>query len=86
MTQPNRELEATILTFVHQELLPAEVTIDRDDDLLSDLLDSVAVLRLAGFVDETFGITTGPRDFVVENFQTTASLAQYVARTRASTR
>ena len=73
-----REIEGEILAFLREELLPAGVTVDRRDGLLSDLLDSVAVLRLVSFVDETFGVTTGPQDFVVENFQSAAAIAEYV--------
>ncbi|MEM9555197.1 MAG: phosphopantetheine-binding protein [Acidobacteriota bacterium] len=77
-------LEERLLAFIHTELLAPGETITRDDDLLSDLLDSVAVLRLATYVDEEFGLTTKPQDFVVENFQSVAVLAGYVERARAA--
>ena len=73
------EIERRILEFVHQELVPG-VEVGRDDDLLSDLLDSVSVLRLATFVDEAFDIVTRPADFLIENFETVAALADYVRR------
>lgn len=76
----SREIEERILAFVRTELLPKDASVGRDDDLLSDLLDSVAVLRLVTFVDETFGINTRPQDFVVENFENAAVLAEYVGR------
>jgi acyl carrier protein len=44
------------------------------------LLDSVAVLRLATFVGEEFQFEIQPADFVIENFQNVAVLAQYVRR------
>ena len=79
-----REIEETLLTFLHTELLSPDETVDRDDDLLEgEVLDSVAVLRLASFVEEELGITLAPSDFVVENFRTVAVLAAYVSRVRA---
>jgi acyl carrier protein len=39
------------------------------------------VLRLAAFVGEDFQIDMQPADFVVENFQNIAVLAEYVQRT-----
>lgn len=78
------EIETRILAFVHDELLAPGQTAERDDDLLSDLLDSMAVLRLANFVDEEFGLTTRPQDFVVENFESAATIARYVERSRSA--
>lgn len=78
---PHGEIEARILAFLADELVGSEVEVDRDDDLLSgELLDSVQVLRLAGWVEEAFGVRMEPGDFVVENFRTVAVLAGYVAR------
>ncbi len=76
-----REVEHRILEFIRGELLSPGAAVDRDDDLLSGLLDSVAVLRLATFVDEEFEIVTRPEDFVIENFQTVGVLAAHVRRT-----
>ncbi|MDH3524792.1 MAG: phosphopantetheine-binding protein [Acidobacteriota bacterium] len=76
-----REVEDRIMDFVRRELLSPEVNVDREDDLLSgDLLDSVAVLRLAAFVEEEFEFKIQPADFVIENFQNVAVLADYVQR------
>jgi len=75
------EVESRILEFIRHELVAEGVAIGRDDDLLSgELLDSVAVLRLATFVDEAFRIGMQPTDFLIENFQTAAVLAEFVVR------
>lgn len=81
-----REVERRILEFIRGELVSPGAAVDRDDDLLSERLDSVAVLRLAAFVDEEFEIVTPPEDFVVENFQTVAALAAHVCRTAGRAR
>jgi len=74
-------IESLILAFIHRELVSPERGVRRDDDLLSgELLDSVAVLRLAAFVGEEFRMEMQPADFVVENFQNVEVLTRYVRR------
>jgi acyl carrier protein len=78
---PTQEVEDRILVFIQNELLSAEVTLHRNDELLADgLLDSIAVLRLAAFIEEEFQFKMQPADFVIENFQTIAVLSDYVRR------
>ena len=47
------------------------------------VLDSFALVRLTAFAEEEFEIKIPPSDFVVENFQTVAILAEYILRARA---
>jgi acyl carrier protein len=57
------------------------VTVGGDDELLeSGLLDSMAALRLATFVEDEFRFKMQPSDFVVENFKTVVALAALVRR------
>ncbi|MDA8019280.1 MAG: phosphopantetheine-binding protein [Thermoanaerobaculia bacterium] len=84
MADDVHEIEDRILAYVRAELLASGETVGREDDLLSELLDSVAVLRLAGFVDQEFGLTTRPQDFVVENFESAASIARYIRRSHTA--
>jgi len=79
------EAETRIITFIERELLSPGETVNRDDDLLSgDIFDSIGVLRLAAFVEEDFKLEMQPSDFVIENFQTVAVLAQYILRAGSS--
>jgi len=81
------EIRRRIIDFLHDELIADGVDVGPEDDLLSgELLDSVAVLRLATFVDETFAIGMKPTDFLVENFQNATVLADYVLRATADRR
>jgi acyl carrier protein len=76
-----QEIECRIIGFIQRELLSPEVSIDRGDDLLSgDVLDSMALMRLAAFVEEEFDFEIQPADYVVENFQTVVALAGYVSQ------
>jgi acyl carrier protein len=76
-----REIEDRIAAFIKGELLSPDMSLGQNDQLLEEgLLDSIAVLRLAAFVEEEFQFKMQPADFVIENFQTIAVLAEYVRR------
>lgn len=76
-------VERRVLEFIHSELVTPGVAVEREDDLLSDLLDSVAALRLATFVADEFEIEILPTDYVIENFLTVEAIAEFVRRARA---
>jgi acyl carrier protein len=74
-----RSIEAVLFDFLRRQLLRPGTEVGREDDLLSgELLDSIAVVRLGTFVEDTFRITIQPADFVIENFRNVAVLAGYV--------
>ena len=78
---PDAAITESILEFIRRELLRPGDAIDLHDDLLSgELLDSLGVLRLSTFVEQTFHIRVDPADFVVENFQNVEVLARFVQR------
>ena len=80
MADDGRSIDGRILAFIHGELLDPGETVGRHEDLLTDLLDSVAALRLATFVADDFEIEIQPADYVIENFQTVAAIGEYVRR------
>ena len=78
---PEAAIAETILEFIRRELLRPGDAIDLHDDLLSgEVLDSLGVLRLSTFVEESFHIRIDPADFVVENFQNVEVLTRFVQR------
>jgi acyl carrier protein len=81
-----RDIETRIFEFMQRELLSPEMRVERDDELLSgEMLDSIGVLRLATFVQEEFRFKMQPAEFVIENFQSVAALAEYVCRAAGQT-
>lgn len=75
------DIQSAILEFIHSELVAGDVTVQAGDDLLSgELLDSLAILRLATHVDELFKIGMKPTDFLIENFQNVDVLTDFVLR------
>ena len=74
-------IEDVLLDFLRAELLRPGTEVEREHDLLSgELLDSMAVVRLGTFVEDTFQLAIQPADFVIENFRNIAVLAQYIHR------
>ncbi len=56
-----------------------------DEDLLgSGIIDSMAVLKLVTFIEQTFGIKVKDEDIVPENFQNLNSIVKYVEQTQAN--
>ncbi len=75
------EISAHILDFIREELLDEEIEVGLDDDLLSgEILYSLAVMRLASWVEDTFSIEMTPANLTIENFQTVAALTDFVVR------
>ena len=75
------EICRQILAYITDTLVAEDVTVEADDDLLSgEILDSLAVLRLATFVDETWSLGMKPTDFRIENFMNASVLSAYVVR------
>ena len=66
-------------TYMQNELINGEVTLNDDDDLLlSGLIDSLGVVRLITFIEETFDTHIPPEDITIENFGTVQSIADYI--------
>ena len=47
------------------------------------ILDSLEILKLTTFVEETFGVVVNDEDLVPENFETLASLSRFIEERRA---
>lgn len=73
--------QAIIIKYIQNNLLSGkgEIELLPEDDLLgSGLLDSMGVMRLVGFVEETFNIKIPPQDIVIENFMDVKAITKYV--------
>ena len=70
-----------ILNYIQENLLAGKdaIELSPEDDLLgSGLLDSMGVMRLVGFVEETFNIKIPPEDIIIENFMDVQAITNYV--------
>ncbi|MFK8031425.1 MAG: acyl carrier protein [Gammaproteobacteria bacterium] len=74
-------MQTQINRFITQELLEEEEPIEADENLLSDgMVDSLGMLRLIGFIDETFNIAIPPEDFIVDHFKSLDQLMIYLEK------
>ena len=75
--------QAIIIKYIQENLLGGKGAIELlpEDDLLgSGLLDSMGVMRLVVFVEQTFNIKIPPEDIVIENFMDVKAITNYVNR------
>ena len=73
--------QAIIIKYIQENLLSgkSEIELSSEDNLLgSGLLDSMGVMRLVVFVEETFNIKIPPEDIVIENFMDVNAITNYV--------
>ncbi len=74
-------MQGTIERYICEELLEDDEPLQGDENLLADgMVDSLGMLRLVSFIDETFGIEIPPEDFVLENFRTLNQLMIYLGK------
>jgi acyl carrier protein len=56
-------------------------SLSRDEDLLAaDLLDSLGITELVGFLEAEFGVSIDDEDLTPENFRTVDGIAAFVSR------
>ncbi len=70
-----------LTSFVESELAKGRKSnIKPDDDLLSEgIIDSLGILQLVSFIEEEFGVQVPDEDVVLENFQSIASLNNFLS-------
>ena len=70
-----------VTKYIQDNLLTGKgkIELSPEDDLLgSGLLDSMGVMRLVGFVEETFNIKIPPEDIIIDNFIDVKAITNYV--------
>jgi len=74
-------MEETIIKHIEQELASQEIEdgLNATDDLLGGgILDSLGMMKLISFIEETFSIDVAPEDMVIENFMTVENVCEYI--------
>ena len=76
-------MQQEIIHFIEQELV-AETIVSpltaSDDLLMSELLDSLNVMRLVLHLEDTYGKPIPPADITIDNFRTVADMVSYLQR------
>lgn len=83
MTSNSASSVAVAIRAYVRSRFPSARTLGDDDSLLdAGLIDSLGILDLVAYVEETFGIQVGDDDLSPDNFDTVGALVRFVLRTR----
>lgn len=70
-------LEKILLTEITVDL--GKKSLDPDEDLLEQgIIDSLGIMKLVLFLEESYGIQVNDQDIIPENFQCLSSMVKYV--------
>jgi len=76
MTTP---LAEQLTAFIQDEIVLDDVVVTGEFDLLlSGAVDSLGVIRITHWIEETLGVVVDPGDVTLENFQTIDKMAAYL--------
>jgi acyl carrier protein len=80
------DTETTIIDYIARELAIGQPKrVSPDDDLIATgVLDSLGLMQLVLFIEETLRIHIPDEDVVIDNFRTVRILADYLDRQRAA--
>jgi acyl carrier protein len=76
-----KNIEETIRTFIAEKILFSDNGYGYADEasfLEEGIVDSMGIMELVMFVEETFGITVEDEELVPDNFDSVSKLAAYV--------
>ena len=80
-TQPQESpnYQKVIQAYISDVLLNGRMEVDADDDLLvGEIIDSLGMMRLVAFIEETFAIKVPLEDITIQNFRTVEVMDEYL--------
>ena len=79
------DISQALANYIAEEILGDESTIDFDGNLFQEeIVNSLGMLRLVGFIELSYSIAIPPEEFVIENFRSINAIGNYVRRLRDS--
>ena len=79
--QPGANYQSILQQYISEELLNGRMQVEVDDDLLiGEIIDSMGMMRLVAFVEETFAISVPLEDITIQNFRTIEAIDEYLVR------
>jgi len=81
-------MEERIINFIKEDLHNGRTDLELlpDEDLMaSGLVESLSMMQLIQFVEETFDIKILPQDMTIDNFETVNAIAKYIKESQAVT-
>lgn len=75
-----QNLKQIITEFIAEELLSSDSMVDDDEMLLSDgVVDSLGMIRLVSFIEESFDIEIPPQDLTIQHFRSINTISAYLS-------
>ncbi len=72
-------LTEALTSFIQDEIVIDDVIVEAETDLLlTGAVDSLGVIRITHWMEETAGVAVDPGDVTLENFQTVTKMAAYL--------
>lgn len=73
-------MEQTIIKYIKGELASEDINnLEATENLLdSGILDSMAMMRLITFIEDTYSIKVDPEEMIIENFMTVKDISNYI--------
>lgn len=88
---PPEDVVGTDPTSIIAKFISEEIAYERgtgvqlDEPLLPDILDSLGLLSLAGFLERQFAVHIEDEDLLADNFETVRAVSEMVARKASAT-
>lgn len=75
------DTQTILKQYISQTLLNDRIQVEADDDLLGEeIIDSMGVMQLIGFIEDTFDCDVAQSDITITNFRTVEAIDTYLAR------
>ena len=69
----------TVIDYIQNNLLDEGMSVERNDNLLeTGLIDSMGLMRLIAFLEDTYNIKIPPIDIVLSNFRDVLAIEKYI--------
>jgi len=73
------EVKDKLKRFIEDDVLFGEGTVTDDEELIGNILDSLALLQFVEFIESEFGIEVADEDMIPEHFKTIDAVDSYVS-------
>lgn len=75
------DVKTDIKTFINSEIIDGESNVQLTDDtqlIDTGIIDSLGIMKLLTFIEETFGLKVDEEDLVPDNFESIERITQLV--------
>jgi acyl carrier protein len=74
---------APLRDFIRRQFLfDEDATLEDDDPLLPEVIDSLGVMEVVDFVEQHYGVSISDDDLLADNFQSLNAIAALIDRSR----